>query len=505
VRDRRTVLVPTAVAVAALVGASVAGSGRAAAAPHAASPHDTPGVIAVTVPAVTTVGRATTVTVHVPSAPPSAAYPNGLNGQLSLDIGALTNLPAADFRVTEKTGTVTQVITLSNNEAVGGAATDAVGSVGLGGGYLPYSGGRTTTISVTPTSAAVRGELYLYVEFDANGGSDYEADNGAAIQDQQDLTTVPKATPYDVAQRVAYVSTDGNGLPDAFYAQADAASPATVEVEPGTLASVLTPGKSTIVGGDIFGSGDDYPVYYDQPLTGQPIFYIADGFDTVSTGVVEVNDYRTITGFGDPGDIPLVGAFPIPSSNAAYPEGSTDDIAVWRPSTARFYVYGGASGGLQYGQQGDIPIVGNWTGTRDIDGDQGGDGVGIFRPGTHTFWLLEQNGRSVTANYGATGDTPVVGDWNGNGVSTIGVRRGTTYLLAKTNANFYPGDAAAGSNFAVGAAGDATFGAYTWTFPDLTAVASASAPSAQLARAAHARVATFRGIHAVGTGTRTLG
>lgn len=78
-----------------------------------------------------------------------------------------------------------------------------------------------------------------------------------------------------------------------------------------------------------------------------------------------------------------------------------------------------------FGATGDTPMKGDWT----------GDGVaklGVYK-GNGTWWL-DLNGNNVldageTFNFGLTGDLPVVGDWSGNGISKIGVfRNGQVYL-----------------------------------------------------------------------------
>ena len=58
---------------------------------------------------------------------------------------------------------------------------------------------------------------------------------------------------------------------------------------------------------------------------------------------------------------------------------------------------------------------------------QGGD-IGVFRDG---LWILPPNYRF---NFGMVSDIPVTGDWNGNSVDTIGVRRGRQWILSNSNA-----------------------------------------------------------------------
>ncbi|MEI7852004.1 MAG: hypothetical protein WCH86_09240, partial [Kiritimatiellales bacterium] len=65
-----------------------------------------------------------------------------------------------------------------------------------------------------------------------------------------------------------------------------------------------------------------------------------------------------------------------------------------------------------YGLPGDIPIVGDWNG-------DGIDTVGVFRP-SNAMWYLNPNNAASPDNtliafgYGLPGDIPVVGDWNGD-------------------------------------------------------------------------------------------
>jgi hypothetical protein len=73
---------------------------------------------------------------------------------------------------------------------------------------------------------------------------------------------------------------------------------------------------------------------------------------------------------------------------------------------------------------GDIPVVGDW------DGD-GRDGIGVYRRSEGGRWYLRPTaspGRATTVfEFGRDpNDIPVVGDWNGDGVDGIGVYRPAT-------------------------------------------------------------------------------
>ena len=91
-------------------------------------------------------------------------------------------------------------------------------------------------------------------------------------------------------------------------------------------------------------------------------------------------------------------------------------------------VWDGAPTDIYYafGLPGDIPVVGDWNG-------DGITKIGIFRGG---FWWLDYNGNGVWDEgidkfivFGQSGDKPVAGDWNGDGKAKIGVfrPRGASY------------------------------------------------------------------------------
>ena len=83
----------------------------------------------------------------------------------------------------------------------------------------------------------------------------------------------------------------------------------------------------------------------------------------------------------------------------------------------------GATGVVtDYGRRDDRVVVGDWDG-------RGGDTLGVRRG--NTFHLANDFSGSadlVTA-YGRAGDEVVVGDWDGDGRDTLGVRRGNTFHL----------------------------------------------------------------------------
>ncbi|MAI74170.1 MAG: hypothetical protein CMM01_25185 [Rhodopirellula sp.] len=80
---------------------------------------------------------------------------------------------------------------------------------------------------------------------------------------------------------------------------------------------------------------------------------------------------------------------------------------------------------FKYGEQVDTPMVGDWNG-------DGIDQVAVFRGGK---WLLDSDGdgrwtdRDQKIDYGQPGDQPVVGDFNGDEIDEIGVVRGDVWII----------------------------------------------------------------------------
>ena len=79
-----------------------------------------------------------------------------------------------------------------------------------------------------------------------------------------------------------------------------------------------------------------------------------------------------------------------------------------------------------YGDQVDTPIAGDWNG-------DGIDQIAVYRSGV---WLLDSDGdgswvatNDDRAQYGGAGDEPIVGDFNGDGIDEIGVIRGDTWII----------------------------------------------------------------------------
>ncbi len=186
----------------------------------------------------------------------------------------------------------------------------------------------------------------------------------------------------------------------------------------GTLSSIYygVPGDVAFMG-DWNCDGVDTPGLYRR----------SDGYvylrNSNTQGVADVSYF-----FGVPGDMPLAGDF-----NGD----GCDTVSIYRPSEARFYIInklGSADGGLGaadysflYGVGGDVAFVGDWNG-------DGIDTPGLRRSSNGFVYLRDANTQGV-ANieffYGVSGDVVFSGDWDADGADSIGLYRpsnGTIYL-----------------------------------------------------------------------------
>ena len=116
---------------------------------------------------------------------------------------------------------------------------------------------------------------------------------------------------------------------------------------------------------------------------------------------------------------------------AKYAEQLFTQIGVFRPSTHTFYLRP-----IYYPARATIPI--NWGLGTDtpVTGDWDGDGItdiGVFRPSTHTFYLRPHDwsgsGDTITINWGLDTDKPVTGDWDNDGITDVGVFRPSTHTF----------------------------------------------------------------------------
>lgn len=159
-----------------------------------------------------------------------------------------------------------------------------------------------------------------------------------------------------------------------------------------------------------YGNPGDVPFVGDWDCDGVDtpgLYRQSDGFvylrNQNNQGIADTSFY-----FGDPGDIPIPGDF----------DGDgCDTVSIYRPAGARFFIInslghddegiGAADFDFRFGDLGDTPVVGDW------DGDLV-DGIGVIRSSTDTVYLadvLSTNAPTTSVPF-LKSDTPVVGKWN---------------------------------------------------------------------------------------------
>jgi VCBS repeat-containing protein len=130
--------------------------------------------------------------------------------------------------------------------------------------------------------------------------------------------------------------------------------------------------------------------------------------------------------YGNPGDYPFMGD---------WDGDGIETPGLYRQSDGFVYLkntntQGNADVSFFFGNPGDVPIAG------DFNGD-GSDTVSIYRPSNQTFFIINelgQDGGGLGAAefeyvFGNPGDKPFVGDFNGNGIETVGLHRESTGLV----------------------------------------------------------------------------
>ena len=183
-----------------------------------------------------------------------------------------------------------------------------------------------------------------------------------------------------------------------------------------------------------YGNPGDYPFSGDWDCDGidtPGLYRQSDGYvylrNSNTQGIADRSFF-----FGNPGDIPIAGDF----------DGDgCDTVSVYRPSQGRVFIInelGSADGGLgaadldyYFGNPGDSPFTG------DFDGD-GIDTVGLYRASAGLTYFRNSHTQGIADfefYFGNPGDRFIGGNWTGGGTDTPGVFRPSdaTFYLKFTN------------------------------------------------------------------------
>jgi len=368
----------------------------------------------------------------------------------------------------------------------GGAGTDRALAVAVDSSQRAYVTGSTDSAAATfPTKHAFQpnnagGTDAFVVKFNANGSAlFYSTFLGSAQDDEgRGIASDSAGNAYITGRTSGTGFPTVNGLPSSI----DSGNTFITKIQPSDATGTTTP---NILYSDTFGGGDTEGNAIALDIRGN--VYI-----TGSAGANLQTTPGAFQALNKGGTDAFVGKI-----ESTFP----DTIGVFRPSTGQFLLRNSNTTGnpditLSFGQSGDKPLVGDWNGDGMTDigvfrngifvlatvqtvlkspcllcvpvltttvttlpqfsfgpsgglpvaGDWNGDGIdtiGVFSNGS--FQLRNSNAAGnpdLTVTFGAAGDLPVVGDWNGDGIDTVGVYRNTpqfgSFLLRNSNSAGLP-------------------------------------------------------------------
>jgi hypothetical protein len=136
--------------------------------------------------------------------------------------------------------------------------------------------------------------------------------------------------------------------------------------------------------------------------------------------------------YGNPGDYPFMGDWNCNKTETPGLYRQSDGYAYLRNSNTQ----GNAEIKFFFGDPGDVPIAG------DFNGD-GCDTLSIYRPSNQTFYIINKLGENdgglgaaeFSYVFGDPGDKPFVGDFDGDGIETVGLHRESTGLVYFRNSH----------------------------------------------------------------------
>jgi hypothetical protein len=131
--------------------------------------------------------------------------------------------------------------------------------------------------------------------------------------------------------------------------------------------------------------------------------------------------------YGNPGDHPFMGDWDGDGVDTPGLYRRSDGYAYLRNSNTQ----GVADVAFLFGNPGDLPLPG------DFNGD-GFDTLSLYRPSENRFYIINELGSGGAGlgaadywvDHGESGDLPIAGDFDGDGIDTVGVYRTTSGLVA---------------------------------------------------------------------------
>lgn len=280
-------------------------------------------------------------------------------------------------------------------------------------GTFPTQPGATWNFSWTAPAADV-GPVTFYA-------AGIHGDNDGTEDGDQTYTTSLTATPaVAVVIHHGFTDFDGDGKADASIFRPSAGFWYLNRSTAGLTGAQLGISTDKLTPADFDGDDKaDIAVWRDAPADAAAFYILQSSTNTVRTEL-----------FGQSGDDP--------TSVGDWDGDGKADPAVFRPSAvgAQSYIYYRGSlnnpgGGITYvpwGTSGDIPIRG------DFDGDGRSDPA-VFRPSTATYYIAQSSNGTIRYDaWGLAGDKFVPADYDGDGKTDLAVfRNGIWYIKQSSN------------------------------------------------------------------------
>jgi len=312
---------------------------------------------------------------------------------------------SANFSLSS-TATQQYGITVSMSGTGSGSVTANTGTITWSGstGTASYTSGTSVTLTATADSGST---------FDNWGGCDSTSSNTCTVS--MSAAKSVTATFSAISGRKAGVDMDGDGKTD------------LVIWRPGDGWYIVDSSDGTKVKVDSWGNAGDVPVPGDYDGDGKTDIAVWRPSDGMWYVIYSSTGQKVSLGpWGSSTDVPVPGDYD--------GDGKTD-LAVWRPSTGWWYVIK-SSDGLRTGQSGSIGMSWGVSTDTPVPGDYDGDGItdyAVWRPSDGWWYIVRSSDGLRTGQSGGSGmswgmstDTPVPGDYDGDGWTDIAVWRPST-------------------------------------------------------------------------------